>query len=450
MVLNLLPAAAPEREGNAVELLVGGEQLFPLALDAIERAKHSVRIETYIFANDSIGEAFCQAMCRAVARGVEVRLVLDGFGGQEGVRTWVPDLQRHGVHVRVFRPERMSFRLNPKRLRRMHRKIIAVDSEIAFVGGINLIDDLNHEGERDELLRATERAQQKRKPIWGASGGMREQAMVVNTDLLDQETLGPRYDFVVQLQGPVVQDVWHNMEWLWLQIGPGGRVTDTFRSSWWKDRVEQLQETMARQRSTPKPKPLGKVKAQLAVRDNFRLRRRIERAYVQAIGNAQRSVILSNAYFLPGRKMRKALLAARARGVHVQLLLQGRVEYRFQHYATQSLYSSLLAAGVDIYEYLPGFLHAKVAVVDSNWATVGSSNLDPLSCLFAREANVIVYNREFASALREELLKSIQNDSREIQAHEHAQRPLKERVFSWLCYKLMLLAVFLGGFGSRY
>ncbi|WP_275270238.1 phospholipase D-like domain-containing protein [Limnobacter sp. P1] len=450
MVLNLLPAAAPEREGNAVELLVGGEQLFPRALNAIEQARHAVRVETYIFANDSIGEAFCEAMCRAAARGVNVRLVLDGFGGQEGARTWVPTLQQHGVHVRVFRPEGVLFKLNPKRLRRMHRKIIAVDHDIAFVGGINLIDDWNHEGERDELLKATERARQKREPIWGASGGMREQAMVVNTDLLDQKTLGPRYDFAVQVQGPVVLDVWHNMEWLWLQIGPGGRVTDTFSSAWWKERVEQLQEAMARQRATPKPKAAGKVKAQLAVRDNFRLRRRIERAYVQAIGNAQRSIILSNAYFLPGRKIRKALLAARARGVHVQLLLQGRVEYRFQHYATQSLYSSLLSAGVDIYEYLPSFLHAKVAVVDSNWATVGSSNLDPLSSLFAREANVIVYNREFASALREELQKSIQKDSREIQAHEHAQRPLKERVFSWLCYKLMLLAVFLGGFGSRY
>ena len=449
-MLNLLPAAAPEREGNAVELLVGGDQLFPRALDAIEQARHSVRIETYIFANDSIGEAFCKAMCRAAARGVEVRLVLDGFGGQEGVRTWVPSLRQHGVQVRVFRPEGALFKLNPKRLRRMHRKIIAVDNDVAFVGGINLIDDLNHEGERDELLKATERARKKREPIWGASGGMREQAMVVNTDLLDQKTLGPRYDFAVQLQGPVVLDVWHNMEWLWLQIGPEGRVTDTFSSGWWKERVGQLQEAMGRNRPMPKPKLAGKVKAQLAVRDNFRLRRRIERAYVQAIGNAQRSIILSNAYFLPGRKIRKALLAARARGVHVQLLLQGRVEYRFQHYATQSLYSSLLAAGVDIHEYLPGFLHAKVAVVDSNWATVGSSNLDPLSCLFAREANVIVYNREFAAALRDELQKSIENDSREIQAHEHAQRPLKERVFSWLCYKLMLLAVFVGGFGSRY
>ncbi|MCR2745902.1 phospholipase D-like domain-containing protein [Limnobacter parvus] len=449
MALKLLPASSPEREGNAVELLKGGAQLFPAALNAIEQAQQEVRIETYIFADDAAGEAFFNAMCDAVERGVKVQLVLDGFGGHEGVRTWVPSLLERGVQVRVFRPENFMFTLNPRRLRRMHRKIIAVDNSVAFVGGINLIDDMNHDGERDELLKATERAEQKRVPSWAASGGMRANAMAVNKELLDQ-TLGPRYDFAVQLQGPVVQDVWHNMEWLWLQIGPGGRVTDTFSSSWWKERVEKFQRALIRQRAAPTPKKLGKVKVQLAVRDNFRLRRRIERAYVQALGKAQRNVILSNAYFLPGRTLHKAILTARKRGVRVQLLLQGRVEYRFQHYATQSLYSSLLNAGVEIYEYLPSFLHAKVAVVDAQWATVGSANLDPLSSLFAREANVIVYNREFAVQLRDELVNAIENDSRQIQPHEHAERSVKERVYSWVCYKLMLLAVFLGGFGSRY
>lgn len=449
MVMNLLPATAPEREGNAVELLIGGAQLFPRALQAIEQAEREVRIETYIFAKDSVGEAFFQAMCNAAARGVKVRLVLDGFGGKEGVQAWVPGLIEQGVEVRVFRPEGSGFRLNPRRLKRMHRKIIAVDNSIAFLGGINLIDDMNHAGERDELLRATERARQKKQRAWGATAEMRQQAMQVNNELLDQ-TLGPRYDFAAQLEGPIVLDVWHNMEWLWLQIGPGGRVTDTFSSAWWKERVEQFQETLRRQRTATKLKAVGNVKAQLAVRDNFRLRRRIERAYVQAIGKAHRTVILSNAYFLPGQKMRKALLAARARGVHVQLLLQGRVEYRFQHYATQSLYSSLLNAGVEIHEYLPSLLHAKVAVVDGQWATVGSSNLDPLSCLFAREANVIVYNRELASQLRNELQRAIEQGSRMVQAEEHARRPVKERLFSWVCYKLMVLAVFLGGFGSRY
>ena len=299
------------------------------------------------------------------------------------------------------------------------------------------------------LLKATQRAQKANTPAWGAPRSMREQAMVVNKNLLDQ-SLGPRYDFAVQLQGPVVFDVWRNMEWLWQQIGPGGKVTDTFSSSWWKNRVGLLHRAFAAQRTQQKLKAVGKVKAQLAIRDNFRLRRRIERAYLQAIGSAHESVLLSNAYFLPGWKMRNALLAACKRGVKVQLLLQGRVEYRFQHYATQSLYSSLLGAGVDIYEYVPGFLHAKVAVVDDQWSTVGSSNLDPLSCLFAREANVIVYNREFAGQLRRELLDAMVSHSHQVELQAHAQRPAKERLFSWMCYKLMLLAVYLGGFGSRY
>lgn len=449
MAMNLLPEAAAEREGNLVRLLVGGVQLFPLALEAIEQARHAVRIETYIFADDSVGEAFCEAMCAAASRGVDVRLVLDGFGGQEGVETWVPRLRAAGVFVRVFRPEGFVFKPNPKRLRRMHRKIIAVDNQLAFIGGINLIDDFNDEGERNELARANARAATVGQRAWVFSSQLREQALEVNRDLLGQR-LGPRYDFAVQLQGPVVQDVWHNMEWLWLQIGPGGHVTDTFSSRWLRSRLRSLQEALVRQRKMPRPKPVGNAKAQLAVRDNFRLRRRIERAYLQAISNAQRSIVLSNAYFLPGRRIIKALLSARARGVEIKLLLQGRVEYRFQHYATRNLYATLLAAGVDVYEYLPGFLHAKVAVVDRQWATVGSSNLDPLSCLFAREANVIVYNREFADELRTELLRAIAEDSRRIEPHSHAQRPLKERVLSWVCYKLMLLAVFLGGFGSRY
>lgn len=449
MALSMLPPQAPERDGNSARLLVGGVALFPQALQAIEQAKQEVRIETYIFADDSVGEAFCEAMCNAAARGVTVRLVLDGFGGTEGIQTWAPRLKQHGVKVRVFRPEGFVFKPSPRRLRRMHRKMIAVDGKTAFVGGINLIDDMNHENERKELMRANARVEKPVQFSFGKSGVLSARDLQVNMDLLDQD-LGPRYDFAVALQGPVVHDIWHSMEWLWLQIGPGGKVTDTFNSDWWKRRIAQYRDTLAQHRAQALPPTAGKVKVQLAVRDNFRLRRRIERAYLQALGRAQSTVVLANAYFLPGRKMRNAIVAARRRGVVVKLLLQGRIEYRFQHYATQYLYSSLLDEGVEVYEYLPGFLHAKVAVIDSNWATVGSSNLDPLSSLFAREANVIVHNREFAGQLRKELIQAIERGGRQVLPHDHAQRPFKARALSWLCYKLMLLAVFVGGFGSRY
>jgi cardiolipin synthase len=416
--LNALSETVEDQESNQAQLLVCGAQFFPAALQAIAGAQREVRIETYIFAHDSVGKSFFDAMCEAVARGVNVRLVLDGFGGQEGIQVWVPQLREAGVHVRIFQPEGLMFRLNLRRMRRMHRKMIAVDNQIAFVGGINLIDDLNHAAECNQF---------------------------------GNETLGPRYDFAVQLQGPIVQVVWHNMEWLWLQIKPSGMVTDTIRLSRWKDHVDHLKAVfLARQYAKQTLRPTSRMSIELAVRDNFRLRRQIERAYLKAIGQAKSTVILSNAYFLPGRKMRKAILAASARGVQVQLLLQGRVEYRFQHYATQNLYSVLLKAGVRIYEYTPGFLHAKVAVVDHIWATVGSSNLDPLSFLLAREANVVIRHHQFAEQLKNELLRAIEQDSKKIQADQHEQRSIKSRFLSWICYKLIRIAVFIGGFGSRY
>jgi cardiolipin synthase len=147
------------------------------------------------------------------------------------------------------------------------------------------------------------------------------------------------------------------------------------------------------------------------LRDNLRHRRDIERAYLKAIAGAQHEIIIANAYFLPGRVFRRALRRAARRGVRVVLLLQGKVEYRLQHYATHALYDRLLAAGVEIYEYQASYLHAKVAVVDGQWATVGSSNIDPFSLLLAREANLAVRDAGFAGELRSSLLAAIDSDT---------------------------------------
>ena len=130
----------------------------------------------------------------------------------------------------------------------------------------------------------------------------------------------------------------------------------------------------------------------------MRNRARIERAYRRAIGRAREEIIIANAYFVPGRRMRHALETAARRGVKVQLLLQGRYEYFMQYYAARPIYGALLRAGVQIHEYSPSFLHAKVAVIDGRWATVGSSNLDPFSLLLAREANVVIEDAGFAAA----------------------------------------------------
>lgn len=437
-VEQLLPEPAPERHGHSVELLCMGQAYFPALLADIAAATHEVRLETYIFARDAAGEQFFEALKAAARRGVDVHLVLDGFGGREGVELYVPLLRKAGVRVRVFRPEGFVLKPNPRRLRRMHRKVAVIDRRIAYVGGINLIDDFNHDEEQAQAQSSALNA--KRIPSH-ALGKLTE---------LAEGHLGPRYDFAVRLQGPAVLDVWKATEWLWWQIGPGGMVTDTLTSAWWKRRAEQFRDVLAAAALMEPPPACGKARVQLVLRDNFRFRRTIERRYLQAIGQAHTSVVLANAYFVPGRRFRMALIKAAERGVKVQLLLQGRVEHRFQHHATQGLYSGLLRHGVEIFEYQPSFLHAKVAVVDSSWATVGSSNIDPLSFLFAREANLLIHDPHFAATLKANLTHAIANDARKVMMDIHAARPWQARALAWVCYKLMRLAVFVGGFSNRY
>jgi len=194
--------------------------------------------------------------------------------------------------------------------------------------------------------------------------------------------------------------------------------------------------------------PPANVAAALVLRDNLRNRSRIERAYRQAIGQARHEVLIANAYFMPGRKLRSALEHAARRGVRVIVLLQGRYEYFMQFHGARAVYGSLLAAGVQIHEYQSGFLHAKVAVIDGLWATVGSSNLDPLSLLLAREANVVVRDAHFAQALRERLMAALQRQSLQVQAPRYLARSAWQRALDLAALALMRLGVFV--IGRRY
>jgi cardiolipin synthase len=253
------------------------------------------------------------------------------------------------VEVLWFRPEIARFRLRRHRLRRLHRKLAVVDGRIAFVGGINIINDV--------------------------PGG---------------QLAAPRLDYTVEVQGDTVGRIHAAMRRLWLLV------------SWTNFR---------RQREHAKFKlahaNASQQKIAFLLCDNLRHRRDIELAYLEAIDGAQREIIIANAYFLPGLRLRRVLLNASRRGVHVMLLLQGQVEYRLQHYAMLALYDELLGAGVEIHEYHASFLHAKVAVVDGYWATVGSSNIDPFSLWLAREANLVVRDAGFAESLRASLLQEM-------------------------------------------
>ncbi|MBO4119472.1 cardiolipin synthase ClsB [Cupriavidus gilardii] len=402
--------------GNRVELLRGGAEYFAALIAAIDQAVLSVSLETYIYADDEIGQAVADALLRAVERGVRVHLLVDGFGAGDMPPALAERLRQGGVRLGVYRPLR-GFRLARRHLRRLHRKLAVIDRRIAFVGGINIIDDHNH-------------------------------------GPFDEAQLGPRYDFAVRVTGPLAGQIALTAERLWWRLALRGQMQGGGPEGGMSSGMSGGLSGLAADFPLPEgslPSPTeGGVRAALLLRDNLRNRRTIERAYLQALGSARHDVIIANAYFLPGVKMRRALLACRRRGVRVRLLLQGMVEYRLQHYATHALYATLLEAGVEIHEYAESFLHAKVAVVDDSWATVGSSNMDPFSLLLAREANVAVYDEAFAAQLRDELERAIALRSARVVPEDHARRGRLRRCLDWTAYMLLRFGVMVAGAAGRY
>jgi cardiolipin synthase len=239
--------------------------------------------------------------------------------------------------------------------------------------------------------------------------------------------LGPRFDFAVRCEGPIVAAVALAIKRLWWTIS----LVDPRRSS---GRVPMM--SMQRQLAAF----ADGVAASLLLRDNLRHRRAIERAYLATIERAREDILIANAYFLPGGRFRAALRDAAARGVRVRLLLQGRVEYAIQHFAQRALYGQLLDGGIEIFEYVPSYLHAKVAVIDDQWATVGSSNIDPYSLLLAREANVVVYDATFGRQLRDVLENAIAADAIQVKAQDYARRSWIAKVRDWVAFGVVRFA----------
>jgi cardiolipin synthase len=382
-----------------MRLLVTGDEYFPALLAAIEDARTSIHIETYIYADDNIGHRVTDALATAAARGVRVRVLIDGYGGGDYARRLVTELGTQGAEVKIFRPERW-WRLERRLLRRLHRKIAVIDDRIAFVGGINIIDDRN--------VPPAERGR-----------------------------IGPRFDFAVACEGPIVAPIARAISQLWWLL--------SFARPSEPSGVRPSIDTQPHRSGFP-----GGVAASFLLRDNLRNRRSIERAYMEAITAARSEIILANAYFIPGHRLRAALLEAAQRGVHIRLLLQGRIEYAIQHYAQRALFGQLFAAGIEIYEYRPAYLHAKVGVVDGRWATVGSSNIDPYSLLLAREANVVVHDADFAQRLEAVLLQAIEKDADRVRPHAYARRSMIERAFNWVAYGIVRVATVVLARGRNY
>ena len=401
---------------ETVHLLQGGRALFPALIEAFDASTSWIQLETYIFDLHGSGAEVAGALVRAAQRGVVVQILVDAVGTPALPAEWLQRFTSSGVQWFAYSPVGSSLGfLVPERWRRLHRKLCVVDEKLMFCGGINILDDFYD-------------------PNHGA---------------LD----APRFDFAVVITGPLTAEATDAMALLWWRVQAGYSARQRHLSEAWENfraagyggrtgtkRLSQTAILVAGRRPEN-----TRRKAALLLRDNLRNRHNIERAYCKAIGKARRDIIIANAYFLPGGKLRRTLIKAARRGVQVTLLLQGKYEYFMQYHAAKPVYGALLSAGVEIHEYSTSFLHAKVAVVDGHWATVGSSNLDPLSLLLAREANVVVENKAFASDLRNRLHQAVADHGKRIDPAGYTRRPLGLRASGWIAYALMRLALVLTG-----
>jgi len=397
--------------GHDLELLEGTRAYFSAMVKAIDASLHEVRMETYIFCVEASGVQVAQALERAALRGVQVYLVMDGVGTPELMAPWTSRLTAAGVAWRIYLPLGRVGLLIPGRWRRLHRKLCVIDGEFLFCGGINVLDDFydpNH-----GVLTA------------------------------------PRLDYAVGVRGPLVQLAHAAMLQFWLHLQAVQSVRDVELAAAWQAVQNKRRLASATvQHAAVSAASHTSAKAHLVLRDNVLHRRHIERAYRQALGEARSTIMIANAYFLPGRKIRQALIHAARRGLRVRLLLQGRYEYFMQYHATRALYQQLLMAGIEIYEYQASFMHAKVAVIDGSWATVGSSNMDPFSLLLAREANVVVHDSVFAAQLAVQLESAITKGAKPVHATELELRPWLQKTLDlgayWLMHGMLLLT------GRRY
>lgn len=386
--------------GNRITLLRNGTAYFPAITEAINGANRSIDLQTYIFEADAVGMAIGHALIKAAKRGVDVRLLLDGFGSKALPTSFVKMLEQAGVNVMFYRPKISPWSLKKSRLRRLHRKTLVIDQKLGFLGGINIIDDNN----------------------------VPHQAP-------------PRVDYAVKIEGPLVsalcylsQTMWKKLTWLHFKQGLRQALKQDSKQNY---RQRQPQASQPQPCAAPAAYPDG-ILAALVIRDNVLHRRDIEKAYLSAIHGAQSDIIIANAYFLPNKTFRDALIQAKQRGVQVTLLLQGRVEY-FYIFATRALYRLFLDHGITIYEYRKSFMHSKVAVIDQHWATVGSSNLDPFSLLLAHEANIVVHDKSFATAIWQDLQLAIQSGGEPITVNSLRQQHLVQRILSWMAYSIVKL-----------
>jgi cardiolipin synthase len=377
--------------GNTLTLLCCGVEFFPALIQAIDQAKNDIYLETYIFADDETGRQVKNALLRARERGCAVHVITDwhGTGHYQG-KLLKAELQAKQVGHRFFNP---WFR---RGMTRLHRKLCVVDGMHGFIGGININDDLYDDA---------------------------------NSDMLPF----PRWDFAVQVQGPLVSEMYEEMQVQWARLG--------------KIPIVERLSLFRQLRVQPRIGENFPALAGLVVQDNFRNRHVMESVHLHALNRATRNVILVTPYFAPGHKLRVALMNAAARGVEVILLI-GVGQFDWQDAVAHALYPKLLKHNVHVVEYRRTQLHAKCAVVDDDWATIGSSNCDGFSLFLNQEANIVVRDRTFVQKLRTQIQMAIEQGVH-IQKEDCENTPWYRQlryIMSFIMYRAVMKLMTWGSF----
>lgn len=368
--------------GNEVSLLVNGEGYYPAVFAAMNEARSEILLESFLVFDDEVGQELKKVLVDAARRGVRTVATIDHYGSPDLSREFVNELIDAGVDFRYFDPKPKLMGVRTNMFRRLHRKIVVVDRERAFVGGINYsIDHLRKSGPES------------------------------------------KQDYAVELRGPIVEH--------FRLLAEGLLHSRVFPrpKPWWRSRVAPVSAERAKEKGIPA----------LAVwRDNDRHKDDIELHYRAAIRKAQKDVLIANAYFFPGYRLVREMRKAARRGVRVRLVLQGgSADKALPTYAARSLYRYLARAGVCVYEYCERPLHGKVAVIDDGWATVGSSNLDPSSLSLNLEANVITHHAGFAAMLRDEIETLIEHHCLSIERKDFQEETAWRRWAGFFVFHLM-------------
>ena len=363
--------------GNKVTLLFDGPSTIAAMMAAVSEAKDTVNLETYLFDQDPLGMKFADLLIAKQQQGIQVNIIYDCVGTLGTPQTFFDRMQAAGIQLLPYQPVSPLHKLGRWRINnRDHRKILVVDGKVAFAGGVNITASYA----RSSLFRQA--GKKKHLPGWR--------------------------DTHIQIEGPAVAA----LQWMFLD-------------NW----ASQHEGDLPARDYFPELAPAG-TKVLRVLRSQPGSNLEIFKAYFLAIQGAKTSIHITSAYFVPDHQILKALTDAARRGVDVKVILPSVSDGWLTTHAAHSLYTQMLKAGIKIYELKVSVLHAKTAVIDGTWSTVGSTNLDMRSFLHNKEVNVVVlgddFGREMESAFQED-----QAGSNEITPQQWKRRPYGQRVQDW-------------------